>query len=81
MPAIIGCDGAVGYRIAVGGEAGADPTDPEWRALTYAASDHAFSGPRLGLEGGEGDLVVGRPTPKGYAAPRAGPSKPAPRNG
>jgi hypothetical protein len=60
MPATLGYNGAVGYRItAAGGEAGANLTDPEWWALIYVASDHGFSAPHLRLEEGEEALDVG----------------------
>ncbi len=59
MPAILGYNGAVGYRITgAEGEAGANLTDPEWRALVYVASDHGFSAPHLRLEEGEEALEV-----------------------
>jgi hypothetical protein len=49
----------MGYRLtAAEGEAGADLTDPEWRALIYVASQHGFSGPHLRLEEGEEALEV-----------------------
>jgi hypothetical protein len=49
----------VGYRIeATEGEAGADLTEPEWRALIYVASRHGFSAPHLRLEDGEEVLDV-----------------------
>ena len=44
----------MGYRIkAAESEAGAELTDPEWRALIYVASQQGFSGPHLRLEEGE----------------------------
>ena len=44
----------MGYLIkAAAGEASANLTDPEWRALIYVASDHGFSAPHLRLEEGE----------------------------
>jgi hypothetical protein len=44
----------MGYRITgAEGEAGANLTDPEWRALVYVASQHGFSAPHLRLEDGE----------------------------
>ena len=49
----------MGYRItAAGGEAVANLTDPEWRALVYVASSHGFSAPHLRLEEGEEALGV-----------------------
>ena len=54
MPAPLGYNGLVGYRItAEEGEEGVNLTDPEWRALIYVASDHGFSGPQLRLEEGQ----------------------------
>jgi hypothetical protein len=54
MPAALGYNGVVGYRMtAAGGEASANLTDPEWRALIYVASRHGFSAPHLRLEDGE----------------------------
>ena len=59
MPAALGYNGAVGYRItAAGGEVGVDLTDSEWRALVYVASDHGFSAPHLRLEEDEAALGV-----------------------
>jgi len=59
LPAPLGYNGLVGYRItAEEGEKGANLTDPEWRALIYVASDHGFSGPHLRLEDGEEALDV-----------------------
>jgi hypothetical protein len=59
MPAALGYNGVVGYRIvAAGDEVGANLTDPEWRALVYVASDHGFSAPHLRLEEGEEALEV-----------------------
>ena len=43
---------------AAEGEAGANLTDPEWRALVYVASQHGFSAPHLRLEDGEEALEV-----------------------
>jgi hypothetical protein len=49
----------VGYLIeAAEGEASANLTDPEWRALVYVASDHGFSAPHLRLEEGEVALEI-----------------------
>jgi hypothetical protein len=60
MPAALGYDGAVGYRItAADDEVGVNLTDPEWRALVYVASDHGFSAPHLRLEGGDEAVDVG----------------------
>ena len=53
-----GYNGAVGYLITGAGRAGANLTDPEWRALVYVASAHGFSVPHLRLEEGEGALDV-----------------------
>jgi hypothetical protein len=40
----------MGYLIsAAEGQRSGNPTDPEWRALVYAASDHGFSAPHLRL--------------------------------
>ena len=48
----------MGYRItAAGGEAGANLTEPEWRALIYVASQHGFSAPHLRLEDGEEEAL------------------------
>ena len=59
MPAALGYNGAVGYRMtAAGGEVGANLTDHEWRALVYVASGHGFSAPHLRLEGDEEALNV-----------------------
>jgi len=59
MLAALEYNGAVGYRItAAEGEAGANFTDPEWRALIYVASQHGFSAPHLRLEEGEEALEV-----------------------
>ena len=59
MPAALGYNGVVGYRMtAAEGEAGANLTDPEWRALVYVASDHGFSAPHLRLEVGEEAIDV-----------------------
>ena len=59
MPAALGYNGAVGYRLtAAGGEVGANLTDTEWRALIYVASVHGFSAPHLRLEEGEEALDV-----------------------
>jgi hypothetical protein len=44
----------MGYLIsAAEGQRSVNLTDPEWRALVYAASDHGFSVPHLRLEEGE----------------------------
>ncbi len=43
---------------AAGGEASANLTAPEWRALIYVASRHGFSAPHLRLEDGEEALDV-----------------------
>ena len=44
----------MGYLIsAAEGQRSVNLTDPEWRALVYAASDHGFSAPHLRLEEGE----------------------------
>ena len=52
-------NGAVGYLIsAAEGQTSVNLTDPEWRALVYAASDHGFSAPHLRLEDGEEALDV-----------------------
>jgi hypothetical protein len=57
-PAALGYNGAVGYRItAAGDEAGANLTEPEWRALIYVASAHGFSCPHLRLEEGEEEAL------------------------
>ena len=55
MPAPLGYNGLVGYRITAeeSQEEGVNLTDPEWRALIYVASNHGFSGPHLRLEEGE----------------------------
>jgi hypothetical protein len=59
MPAALGYNGMVGYRMtAAGDEVGVDFTDPEWRALVYVASDHGFSAPHLRLEEDEEALEV-----------------------
>jgi|SRR5215217_3070035 len=59
MPAVLGYNGVVGYRMtAVGVEVGTNLTDPEWRALVYVASQHGFSAPHLRLEGSEEALEV-----------------------
>jgi hypothetical protein len=59
MTAVLGYNGAVGYRMTVaGGEGGVNLTDHEWRALVYIASDHGFSAPHLRLEGDEEALDV-----------------------
>ncbi len=59
MPAALGYNGMVGYRMtAAGDEVGVDLTDPEWRALVYVASDHGFSAPHLRLEEDEEALEV-----------------------
>ena len=59
MPASPGYNGVVGYLITgAAGEAGANLTDPEWRALVYVASDHGFSAPHLRLEEGDEALDV-----------------------
>ena len=44
--------------MATEGETGTNLTDPEWRALVYAASQHGFSAPHLRLEEGEEALEV-----------------------
>ena len=57
--AALGYNGAVGYRLTgAAGEAGANLTDPEWRALVYVASNQGFSVPHLRLEEGEEALDV-----------------------
>jgi hypothetical protein len=57
-PAALGYNGAVGYRItASGDEAGANLTEPEWRALIYVASQHGFSAPHLRIEEGEEEAL------------------------
>jgi hypothetical protein len=38
---------------AAEGQRSVNLSDPEWRALVYAASDHGFSAPHLRLEEGE----------------------------
>ena len=49
----------MGYLItAAEGQAGANLTDPEWRALVYVASSHGFSAPHLRLEEGEEALQM-----------------------
>jgi hypothetical protein len=59
MPATLGYNGAVGYRItAAEGEVGANLTDHEWRGLVYVASQHGYSAPHLRLEEGEEALDV-----------------------
>ena len=59
MLAVLGYNGVVGYLITgAAGEAGANLTDPEWRALIYVASQHGFSAPHLRLEEGEEALDV-----------------------
>src|SRR5215213_10114552 len=59
MPAVLGYNGVVGYRMtAVGVEVGTNLTDPEWRALVYVASQHDYSAPHLRLEGSEEALDV-----------------------
>jgi len=59
MLAVLGYNGVVGYLITgAAGEAGANLTDSEWRALVYVASQHHFSAPHLRLEEGEEALEV-----------------------
>jgi hypothetical protein len=57
--AALGYNEVVGYLISgAEGEAGANLTDPEWRAIVYLASQHGFSAPHLRLEEGEEALEV-----------------------
>ena len=66
MPAPLGYNGLVGYRItSEEDEEGVNLTDPEWRALIYVASDHGFSAPHLRLEEGEEALDVGEADAEG----------------
>jgi hypothetical protein len=66
MPAALGYNGVVGYRMTSAGvEVGANLTDAEWRALVYVASQHGFSAPHLRLEAGDGTLEVDGPDAEG----------------
>jgi hypothetical protein len=57
--AIAEYNGAMGYLIsAAEGQRSVNLTDPQWRALVYAASDNGFSAPHLRLEEGEEALEV-----------------------
>ncbi len=59
MPVVLGYNGVVEYLITgATGEAGANLSDPEWRAIVYLASQHGFSAPHLRLEEGEEALDV-----------------------
>jgi hypothetical protein len=59
MPAALGYNGVVGYRMTSAGvEVDANLTDPEWGALVYVASQHGFSAPHLRLEVSEESLEV-----------------------
>jgi hypothetical protein len=59
LAAVLRYNSLVGYRIkGSASEAGADLTDPEWRALVYVASRYGFSAPHLRLEHGEEALGV-----------------------
>jgi hypothetical protein len=60
MLAAIEYNGVVGYLItAAEAETSVNLTDPEWRALTYVASQHDFSAPHLRLERGGESVDMG----------------------
>jgi hypothetical protein len=68
----------MGYLIsATEGQTSVNLTDPQWRALIYAASQHGFSAPHLRLEAGDETLEMDGPDAEGLRDALVRPSKPA----